>query len=165
MKKFYLTLCFIVLLALLAACGNKDAADDTETMEEEELHELLVDFEPPETADVDEPVELKATVTYGDEDVTDGEVVFEYWEQGNEDDSTSVDAENNEDGTYATEVAFDHDGVFEIYAHTDAKELHTMPKRAVAVGDSELDENDDGDDDDHHNHHDEDHEHEHHHNE
>src|SRR5699024_10743184 len=72
---------------------------------------------------------------------TDAEVVFEYWEQGNEEDSINVDAVNNEDGTYTAEIDFYHDGAFEMYAHTDAKELHTMPKKAVAVGDAKVDEN------------------------
>lgn len=128
------------ILITLTACGNDDTTD-SDAPAEEELHELIVDFDVPETADVDETIELKATVTYGDEDVTDAEVVFEYWEQGNEEDSTNVDAVNNEDGTYTAEIDFDHDGAFEMYAHTDAKELHTMPKKAVAVGDAEIDEN------------------------
>src|SRR5690625_6516137 len=98
------------ILITLTACGNDDTTD-SDAPAEEELHELIVDFDVPETADVDETIELKATVTYGDEDVTDAEVVFEYWEQGNEEDSTNVDAVNNEDGTYTAEVSFDDDEI------------------------------------------------------
>jgi len=145
-RNIWLLLIGLVFITL-TACGNNDATY-SEAPEEEELHELIVDFDVPETADVDETIELKATVTYGDEDVTDAEVVFEYWEQGNEEDSTNVDAVNNEDGTYTAEVSFDDDGAYEMYAHTDAKELHTMPKKAVAEGDAEIDE--DAEEQEHH---------------
>jgi|SRR5690625_2298049 len=140
MKRNIWLFLIVLVLITLAACGNNDATD-SEAPAEEELHELIVDFDVPETADVDETIEVKATVTYGDEEVTDAEVVFEYWEQGSEEDSTKVDAVNNEDGTYTTEIDFNHDSAFEMYAHTDAKELHTMPKKAIAVGDAEIDEN------------------------
>lgn len=123
----------ILLIGFLAACSGNDNSEDN-TMEEE-LAILEVDFELPETADVGETIELKATVTYGDELVTDAEYVdFEYWEEGHEDDSVTIESTNHEDGTYTAEVAFDHDGVFMIYAHTQARTMHTMPKKSVVVG-------------------------------
>lgn len=85
---------------------------------------------------MDETVQLKATVTYGDEKVKGAEEMeFEYWEKGNEDNSTMVQSTNNEDGTYNAEVTFDHDGVYEIYAHTTARGMHTMPKKSITIGD------------------------------
>lgn len=151
MRKNLLFVLFIAMLTLLAACSGSDDAQ-TEENEEEELHELLVDFDVPKEADVDETVELKATVTYGEEEVTGADVEFEYWEEGNEDDSTMVEAEDNEDGTYTAEVDFEDDAVYEMYAHTTAKEQHTMPKEAVAVGDAEIDEDDAKDEEDHEDH-------------
>lgn len=122
----------IALLAVLVAC-NQDAEDETDG-----LKTLEVDFELPETAEVGEDVELKATVTFGEELVVDAdEVIFEYWPQGNEEASTKVDSKNNEDGTYTANVSFDQDGVYEIYAHTTARELHTMPKKSITIGDAE----------------------------
>lgn len=121
----------VLALAVLTACG--DNSDDAN-----ELKMLDVDFSLPETADVDETVELKATVTYGDDMVMDADQMdFEYWEEEDEEreDSTLVEGENNEDGTYTAEVSFDKDGVYEIYAHTTAEGLHTMPKKQIEIGD------------------------------
>ncbi|GGB35240.1 hypothetical protein GCM10011409_10900 [Lentibacillus populi] len=128
MKKLVMLVLFISL-AVLAACGNDDNASGGD-----EIKMLDVVFNVPKTAKVDETVELKANVTYGDEKVKEAEeVVFEYWEKGDEDNSTKVDAKNNGDGTYTAEVAFDHEGIFEMYAHTTAEGLHKMPKKSITV--------------------------------
>lgn len=139
MKNKFGLISLIITIATLAACG--DNSNDSE-----ELKMLEVDFELPETAEVDEDVELKATVTYGDEKVTDADQMeFEYWPEEDRDDSTFVDGENNEDGTYTAEVSFDEDGVYEMYAHTTAEALHTMPKKSIEVGNiSEKDNNEEG---------------------
>ncbi|HLR08916.1 MAG TPA: FixH family protein [Bacillota bacterium] len=138
MKKIRMML-VVLLLGILSACsGNNDAPDDSD-----ELASLDVDFQLPESADLEETVELKAIVTYGDEKVTDAEVEFEYWEKGDEENSTRIEAENNEDGTYTADVSFDRDGVFDIYAHTDAKGLHTMPLKSIMIGEGgDYDEED-----------------------
>lgn len=121
---------------ILTACNESTDTDDAS----DELQELKVDFEVPESVDVDETVEMKAIVTYGDEKVKDAdEVEFEFWEQGNKDDSTTIESKNNEDGTYTAEISFDHDGTFEVYAHTTARDLHTMPKETITVGDTTAD--------------------------
>lgn len=139
MKRRIWTILAVFVMTLLAACGNGGSSNDTEQSsgnEEEELKALEVDFEVPETAEVGETVQLKATVTYGDEKVKDAEEMeFEYWEKGNEDDSTMVQSTNNDDGTYTAEVTFDQDGVYEMYAHTTARGMHTMPKKSITVGD------------------------------
>ena len=135
----------ISVLALLSACG-----DDEDANQSEKLKMLDVDFELPEEADVDETVELKATVTYGDEKVDDAdEMEFEYWMENDQDNSTFIDGENNGDGTYTAEVTFDEDGVYELYAHTTARTLHTMPKKSITVGDgSDRDKEANNDDND-----------------
>ncbi|WP_068672064.1 FixH family protein [Oceanobacillus sp. Castelsardo] len=131
MKRKNLMLIFALILGVLAGCNN---GTDT-SQESEELKMLEVDFEVAEKADVDETVELSAIVTYGDEKVKDAdEVTFEYWEQGNKENSTMIEAKNNEDGTYTAQVSFDSDGVYEMYAHTTARDLHTMPKKSITIG-------------------------------
>jgi hypothetical protein len=136
LKKLIWVALFFVLL-FLVACGSEENADQAES--EEELATLDVDFSVPETVDAEETIELKATVTYGEENVTDAdEVVFEIWEKGKEDDSWEVKSTNNEDGTYTAETSFDQIGIYEMYAHTTAKELHTMPKKEVTVGSGET---------------------------
>src|SRR5699024_10325613 len=129
----------IITIAILAACGDNSNDD-------EELKMLEVDFELPETAEVDEDVELKATDTYGDEKVTDDEQMeFEYRQEEDRDDSTYIDGENKEDGTYTAEVSFEQDSVYEIYANTTAKALHTMPKKSIEIGN--VSENDNNEED------------------
>ncbi len=128
-------------MMVLAACGENEKDDTTKKAEDEEVKSLNVDFEVPETVDPGDPVELKATVTYGDEKVTDAEeVVFEIWEKDKKDDSIKVESTNNQDGTYTAETTFDHDGEYEMYAHTTARALHTMPKKAIIVGDGKSHE-------------------------
>ncbi|WP_449354857.1 FixH family protein [Virgibacillus natechei] len=130
MKKF-LFLLLIMVLVTLVACNQED---ETNSEDSDELKMLEVDFEVPENANVRETIDVKAIVTYGDEKVTNAdEVEFEYWEEGNEGDSTHVEANNNEDGTYTAEIEFDHKGVFEMYAHVTAESLHTMPKKSITV--------------------------------
>lgn len=134
----------IILLAFvtLAACNSND---ENEALEEsDELVPLEVEFEPPETADIGETVELKAIVTFGDELVDDADDVnFEYWIGEDKDNSITVDSTNNGDGSYTAEVTFEEEGIYSMYAHTTARDLHTMPKRTIAVGDVEANEHHD----------------------
>ncbi|NBJ70422.1 MULTISPECIES: FixH family protein [Clostridia] len=134
MKKIWMFIAVAVLL-FITACGQGETNEKDTAASEEELKELKVDFKVPESAETGENVELKATVTYGEEKVADAdEVVFEVWEKGNKDDSTKLDATNHEDGTYTAKITFEKDGVYEMYAHTTARELHTMPKKSITVG-------------------------------
>lgn len=124
----------IVFVLLLTACGNGEEAEVTE--ETDELVALEVEFNVPETAEPGETVELEAIVSYGDELVEDAdEVKFEYWLKGNEDNSSEIDGIHTEDGRYTAEVNFPEDGTYEIYAHTTARGLHTMPLKSIVVGD------------------------------
>lgn len=118
---------FVLVMAMLAACsdGSNDSA---------ELKMLDVDFPLPEEGTINEIIELKAIVTYGDDKVTEADQMeFEYWEEGDRDNSTFIDGESNGDGTYTAEVTFDKASVYEIYAHTTAESLHTMPKKTITI--------------------------------
>lgn len=128
------------MILILAACGGEEQTDedsyghDGHSSGEEELVAIEVDFQVPETAKVNETVELVATVAYGDELVTDAdEVTFEIWEQGDEENSIEIEATNNGDGTYSAETTFDKAGIFEMYAHTTARDMHTMPKVSITI--------------------------------
>lgn len=135
MRKFFLFMLALTIV-ILTACGeNKD--EEAENLDE--LKALEVEFEVPETAEVGETILLKAIVTYGDEKVEDAdEVKFEYWEGENEDDSTTIESTNNGDGTYTAEMTFEREGVFSIYAHTTARDMHTMPKKTITVGNDDV---------------------------
>lgn len=154
-KKIWFSL-IILLLVLLASCGTEDDNENVEEdTEEEELAALEVDFEVPETAEPGETVELKATVTYGEELVEDAdEVMFETWVVGNEENSKKIEGIHQGDGVYTAETTFEEDGIYEMYAHTTARDMHTMPLESIIVGevsDEELEayENDEEDSDEH----------------
>src|SRR5690625_1939705 len=140
-KKLFMSFLTLLFIPLVACSNNNNNAENNLN---DELLDLKVEFDVPESIEVGETLELKAIVTYGDEKVTDADDVnFEYWEEGNKDDSEKVDAKNNEDGTYTADVTFDDDAVIVMYAHTTARDLHTMPKRTVIVGDAVSEENED----------------------
>lgn len=125
-KKWFILLLLALPFAVLAACSGDD--------DDDEVKMLDVDFHVPETAEVDEEVELTADVTYGGDPVKEADKVeMEYWEEGDRDNSERVEPENNGDGSYTAEISFDHEGDFEMFAHTDAEGLHTMPKKSITV--------------------------------
>lgn len=133
MKKLKVIIGFLLLIGLLAACSSNDESEETDSLEDE-LPTLDVDFKVPETADLNETVNLTALVTYDDHPEENAEVVFEIWESGKEDDSEMLDGENEGDGNYTLDYTFDNEAVYEMYAHTDAEGLHTMPKKEIVVG-------------------------------
>lgn len=127
MKKFVFVM-LVISLIMLVACGGPSGRPM-------ELSMIEVDFQLPERAEVNEMVELKAIVTHGGEFVTDADhVYFEYWLRGKEGESKTIDAINRQDGTYTATVSFPQDGVYEIYAHTTARNMHVMPKKPITVG-------------------------------
>lgn len=130
MRRLFSIISMMILIGILVACSN-----DSGNGNDGDLLLLEVEFEVPESAEVGENIELKAIVTYGEELVKDAhEVVFEVWEKGDEENSEKIEAENNEDGTYTNSVSFDHDGIYEMYAHTTARDQHIMPKKEIIIG-------------------------------
>lgn len=127
MRKWLVGIVMMLVVASLFACGGKED-DDLGG-----LVPLEVEFTVPETAAAGDTVELHAFVTYGDENVTDATVKFEVWEVNDEDNSDMLEAENNGDGSYTIDYTFEEAGTYEMYAHTDAHDLHTMPKKQVIV--------------------------------
>ncbi|MDY0393198.1 FixH family protein [Virgibacillus halophilus] len=133
MKRLWLVTIIFCLTAILAACSGQDGEKD---MQSEQTPMLKVEFKLPDTAKIKEQIELKAIVTYGDEKVKDADdVTFEYWKKDEKDNSTKVASKNNKDGTYTANVSFDETGTYELYAHTTARDLHTMPKKSIDVAD------------------------------
>jgi len=115
---------FVLPAVLLFACSNNN----------DELAFVEVDFVVPEEAiDTGETVELLANVTYGDDIETDAVVKFEVWLSGDEENSETFEATNNDDGSYTANYTFEDAGTYEMYAHTDAQDMHTMPKKEVVV--------------------------------
>ncbi|WP_339233754.1 FixH family protein [Oceanobacillus sp. FSL W7-1281] len=151
-KKIFFIL--IALMAVLAACSNNEAdtaeEEDTDSIE---LPVLEVDFDVPEHVEVGETIDLTAHVTFDDEPVEDArEVLFEVWTQGHADDSVEIEGVHQEDGTYTASFTFEEEAVYEMYAHTTARELHVMPLETVIAGDAEPSEEEAHDEMDHEHH-------------
>lgn len=129
MKKNILVFMFAFVLVILSACNGNKA-------EELELPEMLeVQLEVPDAVNAHDKIVMKAIVTQGEEKVADAnEVEFEIWEDGKKEESTSIEAVNNDDGTYEAETTFEHDGVYTVQVHVTARGLHNMPKKDVTVG-------------------------------
>ncbi|UOQ47011.1 FixH family protein [Gracilibacillus caseinilyticus] len=129
-KLFWLMLSAIIVLS---ACADNSNTEDTTV--EDEVQGIEVNFALPEQAETGEAVTLSATVTTTNgEKVTDAEeMMFEYWNVEDEENSVMVESTNNEDGTYTAEVTFTEPGDYELYAHTTANGIHSMPKKAISV--------------------------------
>ena len=141
MKKWIMLVVFCLFLFGCSSDNNEEAHEEDhhsdDTHEEHSDHDvagLEVDFPLPEQASVGETVELKAIVTSNGEPILDAEEVdFEYWNVEDEDNTTHILGEHTENGEYVAEVTFTEPGTYEIYAHTTANGLHTMPKKSIEV--------------------------------
>lgn len=136
MKK---TLAVLALATMtLAGCGDKDATESNATHHNEgTLEEVVVDIQTAETLSVDDVV-LSAKVTQSDEAVDDATVEFEVWESGMREEGHMVEGNLKEDGVYEANFSFDHDGVYYMFAHTNARGLHVMPKQELIVGKPDM---------------------------
>ncbi|MEK3933760.1 FixH family protein [Sporosarcina sp. FSL W7-1349] len=134
MKRIIGWLLIGMTLAVLAACGKNEEPEVS--TEPEEILPIAVELTVTEQVETGETVKMEALVTQGEEKVEDADkVVFEVWEEGKKDDSVMMDSTNAKEGLYTAETTFDHDGLFHIQVHVDARGMHTMPKKEVTVGD------------------------------
>lgn len=136
MKKLFLTVAMAAVLAV--GCGAEDDAVDTLGSGEVPV-EVIVEVLTPEKLNAGEATTLEVKVTQGGEVVNDVDSVdFEVWESGLREEGTMIDGELTEDGVYAAEYTFDHDGVYYMYAHTTARGMHVMPKQQFIVGNPDM---------------------------
>lgn len=127
MKKFLLfTLSFLVIFSL-GACSQ-------EKVEEEPLFIDVKLTVSPEKGEINEEMTFEATVTYGDEFVTDAdEVLFEIW-RAHDEEHEKLAIEHAENGIYRLQKSFDQEGTYYIISHVTAKDMHNMPKREFVIG-------------------------------
>ncbi len=134
MKKFILAIATSAVL--LVGCQEEEAVDtlDNGVVPQEVVVEVL-------TAEEQQPgetVTLQAKVTQGEEDVDDATMEFEVWESGFREEGVMIDASLTEEGVYEAQHTFAHDGVYYMYAHTNARGMHVMPKQEVIVGTPDM---------------------------
>jgi hypothetical protein len=137
MRKFLLS---ILLLLIMCACSvsndeNNTSSQNDQTNAAAELPEVEVEIEH-EPIPANEETTIKAMVTQGDEPVPDAKYVkFEIWNnQDGQDASVMLEAEHVESGNYKIEYTFEKEGTYQIIAHTQVDDLHTMPQKEVVVG-------------------------------
>ncbi|MBK3495972.1 FixH family protein [Viridibacillus sp. YIM B01967] len=138
MKKWMIGL--LVISGLLAGCNNDDAKKEDHVSNNEGTSvEVKVDILTPEKAEANKEIELAAHVTQGGEDVDDAnDVKFEVWESGMREDGQMIEGKLDGKGVYKTTITLDHDGVYYMFAHTNARGLHVMPKQKIIVGDPDM---------------------------
>lgn len=132
MKKKFGIISLVIGLMILSACGKSDDIDDGSSTE---VLPLNVELTITEQAEIGETVKMAALVTYGEDKVEDADkVVFEVWEEGKKDESVMIESVNEKNGLYTAETTFEHDGLYHIQSHVDAKQLHSMPVKEVTIG-------------------------------
>ncbi|MFF3102937.1 FixH family protein [Viridibacillus arvi] len=137
MKKWMMGL--LVITGLLAGCNNDDKQEDHASNNEGTTVEVKVDILTPEKVEANKEIELAAHVTQGGEDVNDADdVKFEVWESGMREDGQMIESKLDKNGEYKAAITFDHDGVYYMYAHTNARGLHVMPKQKIIVGNPDM---------------------------
>ncbi|MCP3030215.1 FixH family protein [Halobacillus sp. A1] len=141
MKKISL-LSLLFFLTFLAACGSSE--EENSSNEEEMFQpEVEVNFEE-EPLSVNEQASIQAIVTSNGEPVNDADYVeFEIWsDEEGEDESETIEAERVDEGQYETAYTFDTSGTYQVIAHTQARDVHTMPQVEVQVGEASEGESD-----------------------
>ncbi|GIN84085.1 hypothetical protein J6TS2_04710 [Heyndrickxia sporothermodurans] len=135
MKKMWKPFLLISAVAFfIVGCGNNEKESDKEN-----IQPIKVVLNVQEKAKVNEGIPLSATVTQGKEMVADAaKVEYEVWEDGAKEESKMMDAKNEKNGKYISEVSFDHDGVFNIQVHVTARDMHMMPKKTIIVGNPDM---------------------------
>lgn len=134
MKKWMISL--VAVPALLFGCSEEPEVD---TMESGVMpQEVIVDIQTPEAVNANEAIDLVAKVTQAGESVDDGSVEFEVWESGLRDQGQMLEGTLDKDGVYKAQFTFEHDGIYYMFAHTNARGLHVMPKQKIVVGNPDM---------------------------
>ncbi|RIW29363.1 hypothetical protein D3H55_19055 [Bacillus salacetis] len=127
----------------LAACGAQDEQNTSESQESSETPKALeVDLSTkPGVDELEDGKEftIQAKVTQGDENVDDAkEVEFEFWKKGEEsEEHEMIEGDSQGDGVYTISKKVDEPGVYYVISHVTARDMHTMPKLELAIGDVE----------------------------
>ena len=134
MKKWFYSV--VAVPFLLFGCGEEELQTDANT-EAPAIVEVLI--QTADHIDVGETISLAARVTQNGDAVEDAdEVKFEVWESGLRDHGEMVQGELTEDGIYAVDYTFEHEGVYYMFAHTTARGMHVMPKQKLIVGNPDM---------------------------
>jgi hypothetical protein len=152
MKKVSLFVLVGFLALFIAACGNSN--EDNGAKEDEKLEAIEAKLDVPEKGEKGETVSLSTKVTQGDENVEDAdEVKYEIWKNGHKEESEMIEAKHDKGGVYKAEKTFEEDGMYTVQVHVTARDMHTMPKAEIPIGEVEAEEHGEESEDGHHGHH------------
>jgi hypothetical protein len=149
MKKISLFVLVGFLALIIAACGSSN--EDNGAKEDEKLEAIEAKLDLPEKGEKGETVSLSTKVTQGEENVEDaGEVKYEIWKNGHKEESEMIEAKHDKEGVYKAEMTFEEDGMYTVQVHVTARDMHTMPKAEITIGEVEVEEHGEESGDDHH---------------
>ena len=132
MKKILVALSLMTMT--LVGCAEEETPKNQGTLEE-----VLVEIQTAEELPVGEAITLSAQLSLGDEMVNDADSVeFEVWESGLREEGTMLEGTLTKDGVYEASFTFDHDGVYYMFAHTNVRGIHYMPKQKLIVGNPDM---------------------------
>lgn len=132
MKRLFIGLTSAIFI--LAGCGQNDNGAGEEGVPE--IIEAVLDV--PENGNTGEEIQLSVTVKQGEEMVEDAnEVVFEVWQEGKKEEGEMIEASHEEKGKYVAAKTFETDGLYHVQSHVTAREMHTMPKKTITIGNVE----------------------------
>ncbi|MCP3761615.1 FixH family protein [Domibacillus sp. A3M-37] len=124
----------MILVFMLAACTPKE-----EQAENQPPVPIEAALSLPEKADLNEEVTISTVVTQDGEPVDDAdEVKYEIWKEGLKEDSEMLDAVSEGDGFYTVEKMFNEEAAYYVQVHVTARNMHTMPKSAIAIGNAVI---------------------------
>ncbi|EZX23654.1 MULTISPECIES: FixH family protein [Mammaliicoccus] len=137
MKRILLGVLTVLVISVLAACGNDKKEDEhhhSEHKSSDKPQALEVALDVPKEAKSGEEVELSAKVTLGDEKVKDAdEVMFEIVKDGDKKSSEMKKVKENKDGVYTLKYKFKEAGQYNVTSHVTARDQHTMPNKDINI--------------------------------
>lgn len=141
MKRVLLGFLSLIIISVLAACGNDNKEKEDHSEHKQSKHDssdkpqaLEVKLDVPEEANKGEEVDLSAEVTLGKEKVKDAEeVMFEIIKDGDKKNSEKKKVKENKDGKYTLKYKFDEEGTYNVTSHVTARDQHTMPNKDINI--------------------------------
>ncbi|WP_409252663.1 FixH family protein [Bacillus sp. SCS-153A] len=129
-----ITLSSALLLASCGANNEQNASGSGDTLEPVKV-EVTTQPGKDELKEGEE-FTIQAKVTQGDENVDDAnEVEFEFWKK-DEEQHEKLEGQSQGEGVYSISMKVDEPGIYYVISHVTARDMHTMPKLELAIGDS-----------------------------
>jgi hypothetical protein len=130
MKKNFM---WIAIVILLVGVGYFYKNNDKDQVDSNQPIDVKIEL-PKGQLKANEKITIKAKVTQDGQAVKDAdEVKFEVGENGKQS-SEMLDVKNQKNGTYSANYTFKQDGNYYVVAHVTARDMHTMPKETITVG-------------------------------